>query len=479
MTWAIRRACLISSLALCVIAVTCAPGLCDRDAPPSHKELSFEEPISWPKPRVETLALENGIRCFLIQDNELPLIHVHVTVRSGEFLVARKKAGLAEIAGEVMRSGGSEQYPSQELNALLADKAAQMETAFDFISGSADMNVLTDNFQDLLPVFIDVLKHPSFPENKITLAKQRLKSQVLRRNDEQSSIAMRTYKRLIYGQGSIYAREPEYETVDNITREDLVRFHRCAYQGANLLVGITGDFDLKTIRPRIKRAFSVFPAGKKIEVDLPNVETALEPSLHVVGKPDVNQSYILMGHLGGRRQNPDFAALQVMNKILSGGFSGRLFEKIRTKMGLAYSVSGRYGCNFFYPGMFYVGLKTRTSATAKAIQVVEAELERLQQGVEPVELDQAKQQFFNSLVFRYDQAEEILGRRIHYAYRGMDGDSFQELIQKIRQVTTEDVVRVAREYVRPDSLTVLAVGEEKKLLQQMQKLGQVEVLPLP
>jgi predicted Zn-dependent peptidase len=168
-----------------------------------------------------------------------------------------------------------------------------------------------------------------------------------------------------------------------------------------------------------------------------------------------------------------------MNRILSGGFSGRLFEKVRTQRGLAYSVFGQYGCNFFYPGIFFVGLSTRTAATAEGVTVVKSVLEGLHQQVGAVELEQAKEQFFSSLVFRYDQAGEILERRMYYAYRDMDEESFQKLIQEIREVTSRDVLRVAREYLRPDGLTVLSVGEEEKLVEQLQTLGDVAVLPQP
>lgn len=469
----------VALTALFMAAGADSPGLCAQSPPPSHEALSFEEPISWPEPRVETFTLKNGIRFFLIQDNELPLIQVKVTVRSGKFLDPADKAGLAEITGNVMRSGGTKQYPPQKLNRLLADHAAEIETSFDFISGSAGMSLLSKDFKDLLPVFVDLLRRPAFPEDKIALAKQQLDTRIARRNNEQSSIARRTYKRLLYGRGSVYAQKPQYETVENIDRADLVRFHRRAYQGANLMVGMTGDFDPDTVRPLLEKAFSVFPAGKKMEMSLPPVKGRQETSLHVVKKSDVNQSYLLTGHLGGWRQNPDYAALQVMNQILSGGFAGRLFETIRTEMGLAYAVFGRYGANYYYPGMFFVGVETRTSATAEAIRAVENLLVGLQQHIEPGELALAKDQFLNSLVFQYDQPEEILARRMHYAYRGMDEDSFQKLVENIRRVTADDVLRVAEEYIRPDALTILAVGEKEKLVQQMKNIGPVEVLPLP
>ncbi len=468
----------IGCLALAGPTTAAGPAIGGQNRAPDYKKLSFE-PISWPEPHVDTFTLDNGISFFLIKEDELPLIQMRVMVRSGGFRVPEDKTGLAEITGEVMRSGGTREYPPRKLNEILANRAAEMETAFGFISGSAELSVLSSDFQELLPVFVELLRHPAFPEDKIELARQRLQTRIARRNNEQSSIAMRTYKRLIYGPNSLYAREPEYETVKNIGRKDLERFHRRAYQGANLLVGVAGNFDEKTIRSELEKSFSAFPAGERIEMDLPDVKNSDGPSLYVVRKSDVNQSYILMGHLGGKRQNPDYAAWQVMNKILAGGFSSRLFEIIRTEMGLAYSVFGGYGSHYFYPGLFYAGLSTKTAATAKAVRAVKNELDRLQQGVSSEEVEEAKNRFFNSLVFRYDQAEEILSRRMIYAYRGMPADSFQELVKEIRQVEAQDVVRAAREYISPDALTILAVGEKEKLVDQLEKMGKVEVLPQP
>jgi predicted Zn-dependent peptidase len=186
-----------------------------------------------------------------------------------------------------------------------------------------------------------------------------------------------------------------------------------------------------------------------------------------------------MGHLGGYRQNPDYAALQVFNQVLSGGFSGRLFQSIRTEKGLAYSVFGDFGCNFFYPGMFFVGLETKTDRTAEAVGAVRRELRRIQQrGVSDEELQQAKDQFLNSLVFRYESPLEVVKRRLYYAYRGMDHNSFEQLIEEIKAVGPKDVHRVAREYIQAEELKVLLVGSEDKLQQQLDSLGPVQELKL-
>ena len=147
------------------------------------------------------------------------------------------------------------------------------------------------------------------------------------------------------------------------------------------------------------------------------------------------------------------------------------------KTGLAYSVSGSCGCNYFYPGLFYVALQTKSERTAEAIRVVKRELEKLRsEGVTQEELNQARRQFLNSLVFRFDKPEEILERKLFYAYRGMELDSFQKLIEQLKNVAVEDVNRVARDYIKLENIETVVVGREADVLEQLQSLGDVTVV---
>jgi len=451
------------------VALFACGGLTGRK---SYKELDFPGELEWREPEIHTFSLSNGVQFFLVEDHELPLIQVVVNVRAGEFMVPQGKEGLARLVADTMRNGGTDNYPPATLNRLLENKAARMDVSFDFISGSAGMDVLKKDFEDLLPVFVELLADPAFPEDKFMLAKQQLRTHIARRNDDQGDIAFREFRGAVYGQDSLYARVPQYRSVAAVTRGDLIEFHDRAFRGPNLMVALVGDFETEALRGRLRQAFSIFPADKAQPIELPQVRQRGEPKVNVVTKTDVNQSFILMGHEGGRRQNPDYAALQVMNKILSAGFSGRLFQTIRSKKGLAYAVFGQYGCNYYYPGMFFVALETRTDQTVRAVRAVKAELLRLQQeGVSIAELEQAKEQFFNSLVFRYDKPEEIVTRRMYYEYRGMDKDSFDKLVSEIKAVTVEDVERVAREYIRTDSMEILVVGEIEKIESGLKELG--------
>jgi zinc protease len=454
-------------------------GLQVADAQKKWDEIDYPEINNFENPDIEIFELDNGIRFYLVEDRELPLINLNVRVRTGSFLDPSDKVGRASLTGTVMRSGGSEMYPDDELNELLENRAARMETGIGLTSGSASMNVLEEDFEELLPIFIDLLQNPLFPEEKIELAKTQSKSNISRRNDDQGSVASREFSKLIYGDDAVFARHTEYETIDNITRDDMVELHEQSFVGSNMMIGVIGDFDTEEMKTMLENSFSDIPSGEEIELDFPEVNYDFESSVNFIDKQDVNQSYVLLGHIGGMRDNPDYAKLQVMNQVLSGGFSSRLFKVVRSDLGLAYSVFGSYGSGTFYPGTFTAGVMTASESTSEAIDAIIGQIERLQN--EPVteeELQQTKDQFLNSLVFRYDSRAKILNERLGYDYAGLPEDTFDRLVEEIREVQAEDIMEVADEYLRPDDVQILVVGNSNEIGDQLSKYGDVNEIDI-
>ncbi len=445
----------------------------------SYDEIDFPELDEFEKPEVVKFTTDNGIRFFLIEDQELPLIDMNVRIRTGGVQVPDSLTGLAGITGSVMRSGGTESIPSDSLNQLLANNAARISTGIGFTAGSAGMNVLKEDFDKLLPVFVDVLMNPAFPEEKIALAKKQAKSALSRRNDNVSQVASREFNQLIFGENSVYGRTTEYATISNIDRQEVVAFHEENFVGENMMVGVVGDFEAEEMKQKLKEAFGQIPAGEENNLDFPEVDYNYASTINFINKPAVTQATVYLGHIGGTRPNPDYAEIQVMNNVLSGGFSGRLFQVIRTDMGLAYAVGGQYDLDKFYPGKFYVMVKTKNATVSEAIDAIIHELERLQN--EPIseeELELTKDQFFNSLVFRNTSYEQILGRIMRNEYRRMDEDAFNEFVEGVRTTTIPEVQEMAQQYIHPDELQILVVGKKEAVLDQLQKYGDVNIIDI-
>jgi len=446
-----------------------------RGATVDVEGLTYPELNPYQIPEIETFELDNGIKFYLVEDDEVPLINLNMIVRAGSFMEPDEKVGLAGIMANVIRNGGSEAYPENELNQLLEDRAARIEFGMGFTSGSVTLNALNEDFYDLLPVLLDVMMKPLLPQEKIDLAITQRRSGISRRNDNAQQIGSREFGRLIYGEDSPQGRMMEHWTLDAITREDLADFHKSAYTGENLMIGLVGDFKVEEIKPILEQIFSEIPAGEKNEIELPEVDYNFDSSIHFVDKRDVNQSVILMGHIGGMRDNPDYAALQAMNEVLSGGFSGRLFQNVRSDQGLAYSVFGNYGSSALFPGQFYAGVFTQSSTTAEAIKSVRNEMIKLQE--EPVsqeELDDTRNSILNSLVFRYDSRSRVLRERMSNEYLGLPANAFESYIEELQTLTPADIQRVASQYMRPDEMRILVVGHGGEIGDQLNEFGNVQ-----
>jgi predicted Zn-dependent peptidase len=217
---------------------------------------------------------------------------------------------------------------------------------------------------------------------------------------------------------------------------------------------------------------------------MPKVEYDFRSTVNVIRKDDVNQSNIYLGHIGGLRSDPDYFALILMNRILGGGFTSRLFKNVRSRQGLAYSVFGVYSANYTFPGEFYVGCQTKSENTVRAIRAMIEEVKKMTESeVTDEELALAKDSYMNSFVFNFDTKGEIVNRLMVYEYFGYPADFLQRTKENIEKVTKADILRVAAKHLKPGKVQILAVGRPDDFDEPMSVLGDVReidiTIPLP
>ncbi|MGB2863284.1 MAG: pitrilysin family protein [Sedimentisphaerales bacterium] len=452
---------------------------CAEQAVRDYQGLKYPKLRDIEIPEVEQVTLANGMRLFLLEDHELPLVNMSVRIRTGSIYEPAEKIGLASITGMVMRTGGTTSRTGDELDEMLESIAASVETGIGLNSGSASMSVLKGDVDTGLAILADVLMNPAFREDKIQLAKMQHGSSIARRNDSVGAIAGREFDKLIYGADSVYARHTEYATIGNISRDDLVAFHKKFFGPNNMMLAVWGDFDTKEMVKKIEQAFE---GWQKVDLQLPGVPKVtyeFRKTVNVIRKDDVNQSNIYLGHIGGLRNDPDYFALIVMNKILGGGFTSRLFRNVRSREGLAYSVFGIYSANYDYPGEFYVGCQTKSESTVKAIRAMLREVEKMRESeVTDEELALAKDSFLNSFVFNFESKGQIVRRLMTLEYFGYPADFLQKTKANVEKVTKADVLRVARKHLRPDKVQILAVGRPDDFDEPISVLGSVSEIDI-
>ncbi|MBT9317918.1 M16 family metallopeptidase [Leptothoe spongobia] len=431
-------------------------------------------------PDFERYELPNGMVVYLMEKHDLPLISGSATFKAGEFMEPDGKAGLAGMMGEAMRVGGTATYTPDELNQFLEQRAASVETSLGTTSGSASFNALSEDLADVFAIFAEVIQQPAFAPEKIDLLKSQYRGSIARRNDDPDDVTTREFRKLIYGEESPFARMIEYRDVDNISRNDVVDFYQTAIQPRGTILGISGDFDAAQMKALIEEFFADWSPSvrAKANVEVPDVEQKTN-GLYVVDQPQLTQSYIHIGHLGGRLDNPDHAPMVVLNEVLNG-FGGRLFNDIRSRQGLAYVVYAFWSPRYDYPGLFIGGGQTRSEATVPFIETMYKEIERVRQ--EPItveELQYAKDAVLNSFVFNFATPEQTLSRLIRYEYYGYPSDFVFKFQKAVESATIDQVLAAAQRNLKPSDLVTIVVGNIEAIEPSLGTLAEeVKITPI-
>ena len=439
---------------------------------PSLKDLKYPPLKAIRIPDVATVTLPNGMKLFLLEDHELPVINGTARIRTGNLFDPPDKVGLATLTGMVMRTGGTQAKSGDQLDQELEDIAASVESDIGETDGSVSFSALKENADEVLGAFHDVLTGPAFRQERFALAKSQLRSGIARRNDDAHGIAQREFADIVYGKDTPYGWQIEYATLDRIERKDLLDFYQRYFFPSNVLLAVWGDFNTAEMQAKIERLFAGWTVKQPPVPSFPKVREQAAPGTYLAVKSDVAQTFFSLGHLGGELRDKDYAALEVMADILGGGFESRLFRRVRTRMGDAYEIGADWGANYDHPGMFEISGSTKSASTVEALKAVREEVEKIRAAeVTDDELNTAKQTALNSLVFAFDTRAKTLGRLLTYEYFGYPKDFIQQYQKALSAVTKADVLRVAKQRLHPESFTVVAVGNPQEFGQPLTALG--------
>jgi zinc protease len=478
-----RRAHLIPALSLCaalLMACVSAPRSTQTaEALLDPHKLPPPPPLQFTTPQVERIVMPNGLIVYLLEDHELPLLEVRTITRVGSIYDPPDKVGLAGIAGTVMRTGGTSTMTGDELDDELEFMAASIETGIGGEMGTASLSCLSKDSERGIELLSQVLRDPAFRQEKIDLALNQEREDIRRRNDDPREITRREFRWLLYGKDNPWVRLSSMDTLSNITRDDLVALHARHYRPNNTMLGVAGDFNRDEMMAMLQRHFGDW---QRADVEIPpppGVPDTVNAGVYFIDRPEVNQSNIRMGHWGIQRHNPDEFSVKVMNFIYGmSGFSSLLMREVRSNRGLTYGIFGLLG-EGTVRGQFVVGTFTKSETTGQTIDVIR-DVTRSFQESPPTQkqLDLAQDSEANSFVFRFDSPIKIVGERMNLEFYGYPDDYLDTYLDKVRAVTTADVQRVADQYIHPNDMIILVVGNAQQIGDQLQHLGTVHQVPL-
>jgi zinc protease len=426
------------------------------------------------------IELANGLVIFLQEDQELPFIDGSILIRGGSREEPAAKVGLVTMYGEAWRTSGTAAKSGDALDAELAVKAASIETGGGLANTSVEWSSFKQDFDSVFGEAVDLLLDPAFKAEKLAMAQREMATGISRRNDDPGGIAGRESTKLVYGAASPYARQAEYATVAAVTLDDLKAWHERTVVPNNIIVAVSGDFDSAAMEAKLRKAFEPIPKSRGAAISPGKADFAgPKPGVYFVDKKDIDQSTVQIVGLGTERSNPDYYALSVMNEIFSVGMDSRVFQYVRTKLGLAYDVGGSYGAAYDHPGEFRSEAGTKSVSTVAATQAVLKVIGQLKTDPPtPEELKKAKDDVMNSFIFHYDTPEKILNEQVVLAFYGYPPDFLEKYKDGIARVTATDVTRVANKYIDVSKLAIVVVGNKSEIKPPLSALGHVTELDI-
>jgi predicted Zn-dependent peptidase len=466
---------MLAMVLLSVAAMAWAGGLTSGDP----RTMTFSS-VEFAPPEPERVVLDNGMVVYLLEDHELPLVSVSALMRAGGWLEPAGKVGVSALTGSVMRTGGGAGMTAEQVDGELEQFAIDINISMGRQSGSASLDVLSKDLDRGLKIFAGLLRQPAFEAPRVDLAKLQTIEGIRRRQDSPGSIVGREFLKQLYGPDHPSARESTMESIKGITRDDLVAFHRGTVHPNGIILGVTGDFKKAEMIPLLRSTFGDWKKGDVPELKIANARDSGGPSIVRFVNKDTSQTHLRIGHLTIREDDPDYVPLAIANDILGGSsFRSRLFNDVRTKRGLAYSVGSRLNVGMHDQGVWLMRAETKLPSTQEVISRFVANMERMRtELVTDAELAEAKEAYVNSFVFSFSSPSAIVARFAELEYDGLPKDFLQQLRARVIALKKEDILRAAQKHFHPNRLTILAVGPGEALPKLLSGFGEVKEIKL-
>jgi zinc protease len=237
------------------------------------------------------------------------------------------------------------------------------------------------------------------------------------------------------------------------------RFHARVYHPGNLIIGVTGDFEVEAMKSRLESALSGWAKGQPVP-DPTDTDHPFTPGLYYVDK-DIPQGKFWIASRGLKRDDPDYIPVQVMNDVLGGGgFTSRLMKRIRSDEGLTYGVGSAFPTRVYYPGLFTVRTFSKNRTVALTAKMVFEELEKIRSTpITQEELDVSKKSFIDTFPRTFESKAASVGIFIDDEWTNRPADYWATYRDRMNAVTVEDVQRMAQKYIDPSKVITLVVGK--------------------
>jgi zinc protease len=489
-----RRTLSISFLMQAAVAVILATSLVatgwsqagsadDKSIPTSKVERLNRAPVSkdilnvkLPRP-IET-TLPNGIHLMILEDHRFPLVTVQFDIDgAGPMYEPAGQPGLAGATARLLAEG-TKTRTSKQIAEQIDSLGAALSASAGFGSGSTVVAAsgLSDTFEQWFALTADVLLHPNFPADELAQYQARAKSALLQQRSQPGFLANQTMSHALYGTYPAAVVSATPESLDSLTPAMLAEWHEKHYAPQNTILAISGDVHAETLIPKLRQWLAEWQRSKVSVKFPPGPPPASKEKIFLIDRPGSVQTTLLMGNLAIDRTNPDYPALVVLNEVLGAGSASRLFLNLREEKGYTYGVYSNLIARK-YAGPWTAGGDLRTEVTDGAMTEFLRELNRIRdEKVADDELDAARHSVVARFALSLESPQQLIGYAITRKAYNFPADYWDKYPAQIVAIKADDVQRVAKKYIDPATMQVVAVGDAGKIKTVLEKYGPVEIV---
>ena len=428
-------------------------------------------------PGVTREELPNGLALLHARHGDLPLVTLSLVIDAGAIEEPDARAGLAYMTANALASGTSRRS-ADEIAWAIESLGIHLESHAGWDAAYVRMTVPTGRLQEAAELFAEVVRDPVFPEGEITRLREQQLAGILQRRKQPGTLAGDAAARAIFAADVPWSRPlpGSSTTVAELTRAEVGAFHRARYSPVSAALIVVGNIERAAARALAERWFGDWQGPTTSRREVVVRSAGEERRVVVVDRPGAVQSEIRIGHVGLARTTPDYFPLVVMNTVLGGSFTSRLNMNLREKHGFTYGVRSGFTMRRA-PGPFLVQTAVANEVTARAIEEALREIDAVRErGVTAAELNTARDYLGGVMPLQLQTTAQLAGRLDDLVVYALPLDWFAHYRGRIARVGADDVLRVAREHVRPERFAIVVVGAADQVAPALEKLGPVRVV---
>jgi zinc protease len=427
-------------------------------------------------PHVSEATLPNGLHLIVLEDRRLPQIAFQLVIPgAGGYFDPAEQPGLASFTASLMREGTASRKSNQ-----ISEQLELMAATLNFGAGSSPEatvtgSCLSDQAIRLLDLAADVLLHPAFPEEEIGPFKQRTRAALAQQRANPGLLAAEVFSRAVYGSHPAARISPTLASLERLTREDLVAFHRAHYLPDRAVLAVAGDVSMLQARVVVESKLGGWTKPTvSVTASVPDPTPVAESKIYFVARPHSVQTNLLVGSQAIERTSADYDVMSVMNKIIGGGPMGRLFLHLREEKGYTYGATSALDARQ-HRGDWSASTSVRTEVTDPALRDLLDEIRQLREiPVSDQELSDAKRSMVASFALSLESPAQLLNLYLTQWRYKLPADYWDRYAERVMAVTKDQIQATARQYLAQDRLQIVVVGDPEQVTDPLKKLGPVE-----